>query len=270
MRICFETNIVKQFSRYALTGIEPSRGRCQPLSISTPPMPVTALPRVSTPPGEAAALAIALLCLVAMTASAALAAAPIDAPTPSPSGASVQTPRESDRLNPASTPPNRGATRLREPAGPGGPDAGHSLQPASPARDTLPARAQAAFAAGRPLVVMFSLRGCPWCDALRREHFAALMAAQERLGVFAIEIDLTDPRPFNPAPDSGRTQSVRADNPRELGQLHRVRLAPTVLFLGPDGEVAERLVGYGSPDFFGAYLEQRITQARAALKSPTR
>ncbi len=233
-------------------------------------MPVTPRPPVTTPPGGAAFLVTALLCLVAMTASANLAAAPIDAPTSSPSGSSVQTPRESDRLNPASTPPNRGATRLREPAGPGGPDAGHSLQLASPERDALPALAQASFAAGRPLVVMFSLRGCPWCDALRREHFAALMATQERLGVFAIEIDLTDPRPFNPAPDSGRTQSVRADNPRELGRFHRVRLAPTVLFLGPDGEVAERLVGYGSPDFFSAYLEQRLAQARAALKSPTR
>ena len=49
-----------------------------------------------------------------------------------------------------------------------------------------------------------------------------------------------------------------------------VRLAPTVLFLGPEGEVAERLIGYGSPDFFGAYLDQRLAQARAALKSAAR
>ena len=63
---------------------------------------------------------------------------------------------------------------------------------------------------------------------------------------------------------------MRAGSPRELGRFHKVRLAPTVLFIGPQGELAERLVGYGSPDFFGAYLEQRISQSRAALAAATR
>ena len=44
------------------------------------------------------------------------------------------------------------------------------------------------------------------------------------------------------------------------------RLAPTVVFLAPDGtELAERLIGYPSADFYGAYLEQRLEQARARL-----
>ena len=240
--------------------------------MSTLPMPVTVCAPSTTPLGRAAFLVTALLSVAAITASARLAAAPVEAPASALLGSSTERAQEADRSNPASTSPNRGATRLREPAGPGGADAGHRLQPASPERDALPTLAQASFAAGRPLVVMFSLRGCPWCDALRREHFAALMAAQEPLGVFAIEIDLTDARPFAAAraTDTGPAPSLKADSPRELGRLHRVRLAPTVLFLGPDGEVAERLVGYGSPDFFGAYLEQRLAQARAALKSPTR
>jgi len=240
--------------------------------MSKPPMPVTAPSPATTPTGGTAFLVTALFSLAAVTASAGLAAAPAEAPTPSPPRSSAEMPRQADRPDPAFTPQSGGATRLREPAGPSGPDAGHGPKPASPERDALPALAQTSFAAGRPLVVMFSLRGCPWCDALRREHFAALTATQERLGVFAIEIDLTDLRPFSPAraPATEPTRSLRADNPRELGRLHQVRLAPTVLFLGPDGEVAERLVGYGSPDFFGAYLEQRLTQARAALKAPTR
>lgn len=253
-------------------GIDPSRGRHQPLCMCSPPMPVTVFPSFSTLRSGGALLVPALLGLTAMTASARLAAATVEAPTPSPPRSSAEMPRQADRPDPAFTPPNRGATRLREPAGSSGPDAGHGPKPASPERDALPAIAQASFAAGRPLVVMFSLRGCPWCDALRREHFAALTATQERLGVFAIEIDLTDLRPFAPAraTDTGPTRSLSADNPRELGRLHQVRLAPTVLFLGPGGEVAERLVGYGSPDFFGAYLEQRLAQARAALKPPAR
>jgi thioredoxin-related protein len=149
-----------------------------------------------------------------------------------------------------------------------------SGQPAHPADLLdLPAQARDAFSAGRPLVLMFSLRGCPWCDALRREHFAALLREQNRLGVLAVEIDLADSRAFS-APSSTPAEhlpaSMRAGSPRELGRFHKVRLAPTVLFIGPQGELAERLVGYGSPDFFGAYLEQRISQSRAALAAATR
>jgi hypothetical protein len=46
-----------------------------------------------------------------------------------------------------------------------------------------------------------------------------------------------------------------------------VRVAPTVSFLSARGEVAPPLVGYSSPDFYGAYLDDRIEQARAALRS---
>jgi thiol-disulfide isomerase/thioredoxin len=165
-------------------------------------------------------------------------------------------------------PPVRGATALRN-AEP--PDAGRHAH-TGPAAG-LPAMARAGFADGRPLVLMFSLRGCPWCDALRREHFAALLREQDRLGVVAMEVDLTDSGAFIfDQPDAAERApvSMRAATPRELGQLHKVRLAPTVLFLGPQGEVAQRLVGYGSPDFFGAYLEQRISQARSALAPASR
>ena len=44
-------------------------------------------------------------------------------------------------------------------------------------------------------------------------------------------------------------------------------VAPTLLFLGPKGEeLAERLVGGSIPDFYGAYLEQRLEQARVRLR----
>ena len=46
----------------------------------------------------------------------------------------------------------------------------------------------------------------------------------------------------------------------------RIEIAPTVLFLGRQGvEVAQRLVGGYIPDFYGAYLEQRLETARAAV-----
>ena len=227
-----------------------------------------------TPRATAPWLIITLIGIAAMTTSIEPAAAQAAQSVQAATGPALDSPLEDDRSDQLAKPPARGATRLRDAAAPEADAVGHRAFPQSHGRDALPALSQAAFAAGRPLVVMFSLRGCPWCDALRREHFASLMATQERLGVLAIEIDLTDSRPFDPArgSDAGTPSapSLRADNPRELGRLHRVRLAPTVLFLGPDGEVAERLVGYGSPDFFGAYLDQRIAQARTALSPRSR
>ena len=45
-----------------------------------------------------------------------------------------------------------------------------------------------------------------------------------------------------------------------------VKVAPTVLFLGKDGrEVAPRLVGGTTSDFYGAYLDERIRVAQTAI-----
>ncbi|MGH8605125.1 MAG: hypothetical protein ACREXR_20760, partial [Gammaproteobacteria bacterium] len=46
----------------------------------------------------------------------------------------------------------------------------------------------------------------------------------------------------------------------------KASFTPTVLFLGKQGqELAERLVGVAVPDFYGAYLDERLATARKAL-----
>ena len=48
----------------------------------------------------------------------------------------------------------------------------------------------------------------------------------------------------------------------------RIELAPAVLFFGRYGvEVAQRLVGGYIPDFYGAYLDERLRLGRVALGS---
>jgi thioredoxin-related protein len=117
------------------------------------------------------------------------------------------------------------------------------------------------------VVALFSLPGCPFCEAIRRDQLRHLAREQAAQRVRVVEYDLTDRRPFagtaarSPAPVSPAPVS-----PAALAASLDVRLAPTVAFIGPDGkEIAERLVGYSSPDFYGAYLEQRIAQARERL-----
>jgi thioredoxin-related protein len=112
------------------------------------------------------------------------------------------------------------------------------------------------------VVAMFTLPGCPFCEAIRRDQLRHLARDQADRGLRLVEYDLTDRKPFTGS--GARAESPAS--PAALAASLGIRLAPTVVFLGPDGgELAERLVGYSSPDFYGAYLEQRIAQARSRL-----
>ena len=124
-----------------------------------------------------------------------------------------------------------------------------------PPSRALPVELAQALARKQPLVTMVSLHGCPWCK-LVREHYLAPMHADEGLPV--VQIDW----------GSAQTTQTVAGEPTthaELVRAWKVKIAPTVLFLGAGGrEVAERLEG-GSPDFYSGYLDQRLEQARRAI-----
>ena len=112
-----------------------------------------------------------------------------------------------------------------------------------------------ALKARQPLVVMVSLHRCPWCDEVRNNYLAP-MHAQEGLPVVQVDMRSTAP---------SRTPVGAATTHDALVRAWDVKVAPTVLFLGPRGkEVADRLVG-GSPDFYSAYLDRRLALAREAV-----
>ena len=125
-----------------------------------------------------------------------------------------------------------------------------------PVPGSLPDALAAALARREPLVVMASLAGCPFCHVVREHH---LLPAW-RDGMAVVQIDFRDPRPVLDWEGRSTTQGA-------LVQALGVRIAPTVMFFGRAGrEVAERLSGSAIPDFYGAYLEQRLVQARAAVR----
>lgn len=138
-----------------------------------------------------------------------------------------------------------------------------SLIPAkSPAALPTPASlrgaALAAAALGEPLVVMTTLSGCPYCDLVRNHYLLPLRRENK---VQAVQIDIRD--------RSSNLQGFRGGNttPAEQAKVWKARFAPTVLFLGPEGqELAERLVGVAVPDFYGEYLDARLKEARGKLK----
>ena len=129
---------------------------------------------------------------------------------------------------------------------------------ALPTPASLRGAAQAAAALGEPLVVMTTLAGCPYCDLVRNHHLLPMRRAGQ---VQAIQIDTRD--------RTSNLQGFQGENttPAEQARVWKARFAPTVLFLGPQGqELAERLVGVAVADFYGEYLDARLQEARKRLR----
>ena len=131
-----------------------------------------------------------------------------------------------------------------------------NAESALPRPASLPDAAAAAAARGSPLILLASLPGCPYCERIRRSH---LLPLEKELPGCVAQIDVGSRSPLIDFDGSMTTHDRVADS------LH-ARFTPTVMFFGPDGrELAERLVGAGIPDFYGALLEQRLDAARIAL-----
>ncbi|MGB3072402.1 MAG: thioredoxin fold domain-containing protein [Ottowia sp.] len=131
----------------------------------------------------------------------------------------------------------------------------HAAARELPLSSSLPDELAGALAVRQPLVVMISLHGCPWCKLVRESYLAPM---REQEGLHAVQIDMQSQR-------STRALSGAAITHGALVREWGVKFAPTVLFFGPEGkEVAERLVG-GSPDFYSAYLDQRLKQAQRVM-----
>ncbi|WP_265923115.1 SoxW family protein [Cupriavidus nantongensis] len=123
-----------------------------------------------------------------------------------------------------------------------------------PATD-LAAHGADAARRGEPLVVLVSMPGCGYCDAVRRNYLGPQAAA----GAIAVrELDMTADTPLRDA--DGNPTTARA-----WARAHQVRVAPTVLFLDRHGRAAAGPLRGMQPDFYGAYLEQALAQARAAV-----
>lgn len=128
--------------------------------------------------------------------------------------------------------------------------------PALPQADDLPQALAQALARRQPLVVMVSLDGCPFCKVVRENYLMPLL----REGASVVQVDQRSTRQLT----SLQGEHLSHD---AMVRQWRVRVAPTVLFFGRQGqEVAERLVGASIPDFYGAYLDQRLQQATATLR----
>lgn len=134
--------------------------------------------------------------------------------------------------------------------------AGAAAAPTLPVPKSLPDELAKAIKRGSPLLVMVSLDGCPFCKVVRENYLLPLQRSQ---GLAIVQIDMRAQQTVQGFDGATQAQEV-------LSRSWGIKVAPTVLFFGRNGvEVAQRLAGGYLPDFYGAYLDERVQQARASL-----
>ena len=123
-------------------------------------------------------------------------------------------------------------------------------------------RADGRFSRSRkaPIVVLFSLPGCPYCEIVRRSHLAPLLRDPKQSGrVIIRQIDIDGDHAV--VAFSGERTTHAA-----IARARGVRAAPVVAFWDASGNpIADSLSGMLLPDFYSAYLEAAIESSRARL-----
>jgi len=124
-----------------------------------------------------------------------------------------------------------------------------------PAAQSLRDELAVALRKKQPLVVMASLDGCPFCRMARQSYLSPM----HKSGVEIVQVDMNSTLPVLDFAGLATTHG-------QLIRQWKIAVTPTVLFFGPGGkEVAERLEGAMLPDFYGAYLDDRLEKGRRAL-----
>jgi thioredoxin-related protein len=137
------------------------------------------------------------------------------------------------------------------------PSTAWATAPTLPSSTSLAAELAYSLRAKQALVVMVSLEGCPFCKTVRANYLAPMHARGE---LRAVQVDMGSSAMTR---DFAGTSVTHAELIRRWG----VKVAPTVLFFGPQGtEIADRMVGAYVADFYGAYLDERLAQAQQKLK----
>ncbi len=115
---------------------------------------------------------------------------------------------------------------------------------------------------GHVVVVMVDQEDCPYCRQVEEEFFSAILASGQYQGIVSMgKISI----------DAGETiidQGGQEVSTREFLAEYETDWTPTVLFLDHQKrEVADRLTGLSTPDYYVYYLERSINSAIRNLQS---
>lgn len=125
-----------------------------------------------------------------------------------------------------------------------------------PTTGDLRASLAQALARGEPLIVLATLQGCPFCKVARENYLVPELKA----GRAVTQIHFLSRDPVRDWLGNEITHG-------QLVKQLQIESAPTLSFFGAGAkELAPRLVGGSTSDFYGAYLDERVARARAAVR----
>jgi thioredoxin-related protein len=114
----------------------------------------------------------------------------------------------------------------------------------------------------RPILLLVSRRGCPYCTQVKQEILEPMIISGNYTNkVIFREIVLDSNTSLL---DFSKSQ-IKISN---LKAKYQIALTPTLLFLGPNGdELAERIVGINTIELFSYYVDQAIDKAAVKLQT---
>lgn len=125
----------------------------------------------------------------------------------------------------------------------------------------LHADARAAELRGLPILLVFASETCPYCIQLENDYLKPMLASGDYTDRLLIrKVLIRDTRTVTDFDGTAVEAGV-------VARRYGVDLVPTLVFVDAQGrELAERLVGLGSTDFYWGYLLQGIDAASARLR----
>lgn len=119
----------------------------------------------------------------------------------------------------------------------------------------LPALGPRVQASGEPVLVLYTLPGCPHCEQIRRHYLQPRLAA----GALVRQVDITSRTPLIDGQGRRTTE-------RDFARAQGVGLTPVLVAMDAQGRVlAEPLVGSDAAGFYEGYLEAMLAAARRKL-----
>ena len=122
--------------------------------------------------------------------------------------------------------------------------------------DTVDAKSQQL-----PILVMFSASYCGYCSTLKEEFLKPMLLSgdyTDKVIIRVLEIDGAD--------DIRDIDGAKID-PESLADRYNIQLTPTLAFIDPRGkELAPRLIGMTTIDFYGGYLDDAIDNSLIQLR----
>lgn len=112
-----------------------------------------------------------------------------------------------------------------------------------------------------PVLILFTVPKCAYCERVMQEFLLPMQRNPEYADkVIMRQVDLR-------SRDKLTDFTGKATTHAQFSRHHRITLTPTIkLFDAAGNSLANPLVGYSSPDFYGAFLDQAIDEALAKIR----